>query len=418
VPAMPSFSNSSIPQMPAGDLGDSMNTHNATPAETAPIVPILVNPNIPYPARPQQRGNPRDMDRDVRDDRPECHFVVRQASRAPASPIQTQEANRRYLTPTEVPPTVLSPSRRTREPDARRANRGQTSETSSMRGADGSCWFHQRTREPDARRANRGRTSETSSTHGVDGSCWFHQIVAHARPEADSLCGNEVRTVQRVGQPEQETVNSEDVNAQSEPLRYKREMINERRRDEELSRILRAQEVDQKRVRAERETTRREHDERLRQVRGNQASLETEMGKEMESIRAVARAGSVISTAAPSIAEETVAPGARDIVETLTGRALVIRGHKAAREINGSPAPSSIEKIASDKPASLTFSPSLSRSVGEVECVQFERTGCRCSTDITRCDCHAYDRDNEDREYWRSLRLRNRWRSTYLTRTR
>jgi hypothetical protein len=167
---MPSFSNSSIPQTPADDLGDPTSARNAAPAETAPIVPILVKPNIEYPTQSQRGGNPRDMDRDVRDNHPEGHFVVCQENRALASPTRFQEANRRYLTPTDIPPTVLSPSRHTREPDTRRAMRGQTSETSSTRGADGSCWFHQHTREPDTRRANRDQTSETSSTHGADGS--------------------------------------------------------------------------------------------------------------------------------------------------------------------------------------------------------------------------------------------------------
>jgi hypothetical protein len=196
------------------------------------------------------------------------------------------------------------------------------------------------------------------------------------------------------------------ANTQAELLKYKTEiMINERRRDEELSRILRAQEIDQKRVRAERETTRQERDERLRRITENQDSLETEIKKEMELLRAAARAGSVISTAAPSITGEMVAPGARCIDETLADRALTAHGDKATRDVNGSPAPSSIDRVASDKPDSLTFEPSLSRSVGEVECVQFEKTGRRCSTDVAKCDCHAYDRDIEDREYWRAIRL-------------
>jgi hypothetical protein len=124
-------------------------------------------------------------------------------------------------------------------------------------------------------------------------------------------------------------VKSESVDVQSYLSRYKQEMtIEERRRDEEMNRILRAQELDQKRVRAERESTRREHDERLRQLQEDQASRETAMRKEMESIRVAARAGSVISAAAPSIAEETVAPATRGMVETLTDRALAIRGRK------------------------------------------------------------------------------------------
>jgi hypothetical protein len=136
--------------------------------------------------------------------------------------------------------------------------------------------------------------------------------------------------------------------------------------------------------------------------------------KEMELLRAAARAGSEISTPAPSKIGEMVTPGARYIDETLTDRALTAHGNKTMREMNGSPAPSSIERVTSDKPDSLTFSPSLSRSVGEVECVQFKKTGRRWSTDVAKCDCHAYDRDNEDREYWRAIRLRKQMEENIL----
>jgi hypothetical protein len=76
------------------------------------------------------------------------------------------------------------------------------------------------------------------------------------------------------------------------------------------------------------------------------------------------------------------------------------------REVNRSPASSSIARIASDEPDSLTFSTSFSRSAGEVECILFNRTGQRCSADVAKCDCNAYDEDDENREFWRSLRLR------------
>jgi hypothetical protein len=131
-----------------------------------------------------------------------------------------------------------------------------------------------------------------------------------------------------------------------------------------------------------------------------------ELRKEMESIKAAAKAGSVISTAAPSIIGETGIPGARDINDTLTDRALMMRREETTREQTDSPAPSSIEKVTSDKPDSLTFSPSFSRSVGEVKRKLFKVTGHRCSADITKCDCHAYNRDSENREFFQALRVR------------
>jgi hypothetical protein len=78
-------------------------------------------------------------------------------------------------------------------------------------------------------------------------------------------------------------------------------MVNGRPHDEETSEIIKAWEIDQKRVQDEREAIRQEHDEMLRQVEEDQTTLETELRREMESMKAAARAGSVISMAAPSI---------------------------------------------------------------------------------------------------------------------
>jgi hypothetical protein len=79
IPEMLTFHNSSVPQMPAVDLGDSANARNVISVDAPPIVPI-VNPSVEY-----------------------------QTDRVTTTSIQTQEVTRRCVTPTEVPPTVLSP---------------------------------------------------------------------------------------------------------------------------------------------------------------------------------------------------------------------------------------------------------------------------------------------------------------------
>jgi hypothetical protein len=172
MPAMPSFSNSSTPQIPAIDPGNSTTAHNATSMVTAPNEPILVNSSIVHPTvvipethqainsrvpprnqptitynemQPQQRDNPQDMDHDERDDRPENHFVLFQTDRVPAtltmidasipptSSSQTMGSMRPHTTPTEVPSTVLSPSRYMTESNSWGANRGRTSDATPTR---------------------------------------------------------------------------------------------------------------------------------------------------------------------------------------------------------------------------------------------------------------------------------------------
>jgi hypothetical protein len=130
------------------------------------------------------------------------------------------------------------------------------------------------------------------------------------------------------------------------------------------------------------------------------------MRKEMESIKAAARAGSVLSAAAPSVIGETFTCGARDAGDALTDRALMMRRDKTTREDASSPAPSSIEKVPSEKPDSLNFSSLFARSAVEVECRSFVRLGKRCSDDLAKCDRDAYAMDSENREYFEGLRAR------------
>jgi hypothetical protein len=170
--------------------------------------------------------------------------------------------------------------------------------------------------------------------------------------------------------------------------------------------VIEAQEIDQKRVQDEHRTVQQGREETLRHFKENQISREAELRKEMGSIKAAARAGSVISTAAPSVVGEIGTSGARETGDALTDRALMMCWDKTTREQTDSPAPSSIGKVPSEKPDSLNFSSSFSRSVFEVDCKLFEDAGQRCCADTTKCDCHAYTGDRDNQEYFRALRLR------------
>jgi hypothetical protein len=78
----------------------------------------------------------------------------------------------------------------------------------------------------------------------------------------------------------------------------------------------------------------------------------------------------------------------------------MIRRGRTTREYTSSPAASSIENVPSEKPDSLNFSSSFSRSMVEVECRSFMKLGERCCDDVTKRDCEAYAMDSKNKEYF------------------
>jgi hypothetical protein len=193
-----------------------------------------------------------------------------------------------------------------------------------------------------------------------------------------------------------EILSPEIPNVQAEALMRKSKIvINKRRRQEEMRRMIEEQEVEQKRVRDERRAVRQGYDETIRLIKENQVSREAEMRREVEAIAAAARAGSILCTAAPSVIGETGTYGGHDTGDALTDRALMMPRDKTTREHTSSPAVSSIEKAPSEKPDSLNFSSSFSRRVNEVDCRLFKE-----------CGCDAYAMDSDNREYFRGLRAR------------
>jgi hypothetical protein len=186
-----------------------------------------------------------------------------------------------------------------------------------------------------------------------------------------------------------ETLNLEIADAQAETLQYKSKIVvNKRRRDEDMRRMLEEQETDQRRVRDERKAVQKGYDEIIRLMRESQVCREAEIRREIESVVAAARVSSAPSTAAPSVTGETGTCGPSGAGDTLTDRALMMRRGKTAREhaanpvvvalslaSNKSNAVSSIDKVTSERPDSLNFSSSFSRSANEVEGRLFKECG-------------------------------------------
>jgi hypothetical protein len=157
------------------------------------------------------------------------------------SPPSTIEHLHAFATPTLVPPTVLSSARAQSESSSRGTNRGRTSELPPVR--------------------------ETMAA----------PLVVITTAENTTLVERTIHPnvpTSSTNTREYEILSPEIASAQAEMLMCKSKIVlNKRRREEEMRRMIEEQEVEQKRVQDERRAVRQGYDETIRQFKENQVSL-------------------------------------------------------------------------------------------------------------------------------------------------
>jgi hypothetical protein len=209
------------------------------------------------------------------------------------SPPPTSDHLHPFTTPTLVPPTVLSSVHSQRVSSCRGTNRGRTSERITT------------TQPPPVTETTVIQLvvvtiAETTPTLPIV----VVATAAGATPVEPAVHPNIPTSVERIetvnGSPtstnvrDYEILSLEIASVRDEMLVWKSKIIlNKRRREEEIRRMIEEQEVEQKRVRDARGAVRQGYDEAIREIKKNQVSREAEMRKEVESIAAAARAGSV-----------------------------------------------------------------------------------------------------------------------------